>query len=240
MIKKIVCVLLCITLLSSCGLGNKLTAFGLYSKAVSDIRSAGGVEAECEISMLTDLINVSMEMKIKISGRDSDISVYMDGEEISRVITVGEDVYSMSFGEKKRSKRQDDENKPDIEASDITSLTEEMFEGIEIAEDENGKSLGFELSGETLEKLMDDFGMGAGSIQNMISFNSADITMYFTPENEISSMKVEADAKLNILLGMAAKMTADYKIVNLGETPEITAPEDAEEYVEDTEAEEED
>lgn len=241
--KRIIAVILALTLVigmfSGCALKKKLTAFGLYTKAVNTIREAGGVEADCAVVMDLSLLSVEIDMHIKQNGDDSEITVLMGGEQVSKTTTVGNMVYSDTAGIKicypkldleDILNRDDDDSEEDSESfSAIPKLAEDLFSNIEIIEAEDGsKALTIQIGADTISTLL-------GSVVDAIdavSFENAELTMFFNADDEITSMHLDGDAKMNISgFAMTVNMTVDYTFINLGIAPTVTVPEDAEDYL---------
>lgn len=232
--KRIIAVILVITLaltaLSGCALKKKLTAFGLYSKAVSTIRDAGGMEADCAMVMDLSLLSVEMNMNIKMNGDDSEITLSMGGEQLTKTTTVGDTVYIEASGIKTCMPKEESSHLTKDEISALPKLTEDMFNDIEIVEDENGgKALTVSIGGDTLSSVFESFSSEA---LEGISFNDAEVTMYFNSDDEIESMHVDSNAEMSSMgLSMKMNIVIDYTFINLGTAPEINVPEDADEYV---------
>lgn len=228
--KRLICAALIIAImLGGCGLGSKLTAFGLYSKAVSDIKKAGGLEAECVITADLGIASMETTMHMKQSGDVSETVMYVGGEEVSRALTYEGYVYTLT-ADGSKTKEKVDESK--IEAVDgIPKLAEELFDGVEVIETETGKAVTVSVGGDVLGDLM-----GSADEMSSIEFSDAVLTMNFNEDNEIQNMLMTADISVALPIAGAemsldAKMTADYRFINLGEKPEIEVPGDLGEYV---------
>lgn len=230
--KRIIAVILAITLalgtLSGCALKKKLTAFGLYTKAVNTIREAGGVEADCVAVMDLSLLSVEIDMNIKQNGEDGEITVAMGGEQVSKTTTVGGMVYVDAAGTKTRYPKPAFEGSGN-EMSAIPKLAENLFTDIEIVEDENGgKALTVSIGSDVLASLFD----AADDAFEGLSFENAALTMYFDPDDNIESMHLDGDAVMEVMgFQMTVNMVVDYTFKNLGTAPEINVPENAEEYI---------
>ena len=231
--KRIIAVVLTLTIalaaLSGCELSNKLTAFGLYTKAVNTIREAGGFEAECAAVIDLALLSMDVDMSIKQNGGDSEIVVSMLGDEVSTTTIVGDMVYVDAAGIKTRYPKPVSESSGN-EVSALPKLAEDLFTDIEIVKDENGgKSLTVFIGADVLDTL---FGSAMSSDVIAMTFEDAGLTMYFDPDNNIESMHVDCDAKMDLAgFEMSAVMSLDYTFINLGTAPEINAPENADDYV---------
>lgn len=230
--KRIIAVILVFTLalgtLSGCALKKQLTAFGLYSKAVNTIREAGGVEAECVAVMDLSLLSVEIDMNIKQNGENSEITVAMGGEQVSKTTTVGGTVYVDAAGTKTRYPKPDAVGSGN-EMSAIPKLAEDLFTDIEIVEDEDGgRALTVAIGSDVLASLFD----AADGAFDGASFENAALTMYFDPDDNIKSMHLDGDAVMEVMgFSMTVNMLVDYTFINLGTAPEINSPEDAEDYI---------
>ena len=221
-------VIIALTAITGCAFKKQLTAFGLYTKAVNTIREAGGMEAECKAVLDLSLIKVGIDMNIKQNGSDSEVTVIMSGEQVSKTITVGDMVYTDAAGVKTRSPKAApaDDSIGDISA--LPKLAEDLFTDIEIVEDENGgKALTIVIGSDTIAALL---GEGAEIIDG-IDFDDCEMTMYFDADDNIKSMHLESDAAMDFSeFEMKISLTVDYDFINLGTAPEISIPEDADDY----------
>lgn len=216
-----------VILFSGCGLKKQLTAFGLYSKAASDISKAGGMEAECDITIDLGILASSLSMNLKQNGDNSEVVVYMAGEEVSRSTTYDGVTYLSSNGTKTKSAAEPSSS--GTGSSAIPKLAEELFDGVEIVNTDTGKSLTVSIDSDTFSSLMESF---SGASPDL-SFDDAVLTMNFDENDSITGMELSANATMAISeISMDAVVTADYKFINLGKAPEISPPEDADKYIE--------
>lgn len=230
--KRIITIILTLSLVlgafSGCALKKQLTAFGLYSKAVNTIRDAGGVEVECTAVMDITLLSVEMDMNIKQNGKNSEVTVSMGGEQISKTAIVDGMVYVEANG-MKICYPQPSEDKPgSADISALPKLAEDLFNDVEIVEDENGgKALTVSVSGDTLASVL---GSAAEALEGL-QFDDAELTMYFNADDDIESMHMTGSAQMSAIgISMNVGMEIDYRFINLGTAPEITPPDDADEY----------
>ena len=220
--------------LSGCSLGKKLTAFGLYSRAASKIANAGGFETDCDITFgMRDLeiASVTMKMNLKQNGSDSQYTLMQNGSPVSTTTVIDRELYTDTAGVKlKYTLPEDAVSKNVSEISALPKLAEEVFDSVDVIEDESGgKSVTVNITGETAGQLLGDL---TGSGFESLSFESADVTMNFNGENDLEGMTVTAKANVTVLgFTLGADMTADYRFLNFGEAPKIGPPEDAEDYL---------
>lgn len=218
---------LCLSLVS-CGLGNKLTAFGLYAKAAKNFAEAGGFEADATITMDMQIIKVSMDMNIKQNGKNSAIVVSMNGEPISTAVTVDGVMYTDTAGYKVKSTPPvvDDEEKNNI----IPDLAEALFENVEIEEDGENKKITLNVDDEAIADLMKL--SGSADLLESASFKDAVMTMTFDKDDRLSEMYFAGTAEVSesgVTVSMGFEMTEKFK--NVGSAPEVNIPEDADEYI---------
>lgn len=219
---------LCLSL-ASCGLGDKLTAFGLYSKAVKDFENAGGYEANATITMDMQILKISMDMNMKQNGKNSAIVTSMNGETISTVVTVDGVMYSDTAGYKVKSTipAVDTEAVSDV----LPDLASSLFDNIEIEEDGENKKITLNIDDETFSELMEN--SGSGDALGAASFKDAVMTMTFDKDDQLSEIYFSGTAEISesgVTMSMGFEMTQT--IVNYGKAPTVTIPEDADEYIE--------
>lgn len=224
-----VALVLCLSL-AGCELGNKLTAFGLYSKAVKDFAEAGGYEADSTITMDMQLIKITMDMNIKQNGKNSQIVTSLNGETISTVTTVDGVMYSDTAGDKVKTTVPDVEVETDNNV--LPELASTMFEGIEIEEDGENKKITLNIDDETVAELMEASGETDALLESA-SFKEAVMTLIFDKDNQLSEIGFKGTAEVSesgVTVSMGFDMTQT--IVNYGVAPTVTIPEDADEYIE--------
>lgn len=231
MIKRIIsiflAVLMLLTVLSGCGLKKKLTAFQLYMGAADAIRKAGGMEAECSALFDVGIISLSMDMHIKQNGKDSEFTVLMGGEQVSKTTTVGGTVYSESAAGKFCYPVPEGSGRTDF--SGVPALAKELFDNIEIFEtDDGGSEITVSIGVDTINSMLGD----AGNSLDFLRYDNAVLTMYFDADDNITSMYLTCDADISSAgITMSVEMTIEYRFINLGTAPEIAVPDDADEYV---------
>lgn len=223
-----IALVLCVSLVS-CGLGDKLTAFGLYSKAVKDFAKAGGYEADSTITMDMQILKLSMGMNIKQNGKNSSIVTSMDGETISTITTVDGVIYSDTAGYKVKSALPgtDTEVKNEV----LPDLASALFDDIEIEEDGENKKITLNIDDKTFSEMMKN--SGSGDALGAASFKDAVMTMTFDKDDQLSVIILSGSAEISesgVTMSMGFEMTQT--IINYGKAPTITVPEDADEYIE--------
>lgn len=222
-----VVLVLCLSLVS-CGLGDKLTAFGLYSKAAKDFAKAGGYEAEASITMDMQILKLTMDMHLKQNGKNSNVVVSLDGETISTVTIIDGVMYSDTAGYKVKSAILEEEAEDDSDF--LPDLAESLFENIEIEQDGENKKITLNVDDETVLDIMK--ASGEADVFDGASFEDAVMTMVFDKDDQLSEILFSGTAAVSesgVTMNMGFEMVQ--KIINYGEAPEVTLPEDADEYI---------
>lgn len=226
------------TMLTGCLFQQKLTAFGLYSRYTKKVADAGGCEMDAEISLSIMGINVTAEMNVKTNGDNLKMTYGIGGETQSTITIIGEDVYMDQLGEKYRTVMDKEAQKEAFSNNSeaLMGLIEESFEGVEVIENEDGtKSLTLSLDFETVLSLMGGKDELFGSLEDedsSIDFTDSLLTMNFDENDDLSTMSLKCTMKMSQSgLSLSTDITAEYTIINLGTAPEVSAPEDADDYV---------
>lgn len=243
--KRILCLatalVILATTLSGCALTKKLTAFGLYSRAVLAIREAGGFEADGTVTATfdQDLIenaNIKMNFNLKKNGDDSRIQLTMANALLSTKTVIGEDVYVETLGQKLRYTRTESSSEKapgSFDASIIPDIAEEIFKSIDIIESDDGsKSVTVIIDDDTLYDLVAQMTQGNLSKESGIEFDDATVTMKFDENNDLDAMQISSDISYELLkiFELHGNLTIDCRFINIGTAPQISAPDDAEEY----------
>ena len=225
--KRIIAIILAAAVaFCGCGLKKQLTAFGLYSKSVSDIAKAGGMEAECDIKIDLGVISTEFTVHLKQNGENSETVMYMGGEQVSRTVVFDGVSYVSSGGEKVKSPA---EPLSENVSSAVPKLAEELFDGVEISETAEGSSVTVDIDSEIFADMLGEINGASPALD----FDNAVLTMNYDKDDMITGMDLSADVEMSFSgVSMSAKMTADYDFINLGEAPEISPPDDANEYIE--------
>ena len=228
---------LILTLFSGCALSNKLTAFGLYTRAVRTISKAGGFEIASTISVTfdEDLLagaEITMFVNIKQNGKNSRTEI-KTGDETAAVTTIiGRDVYVESALSKLRYTMPEKESSK-ADPSAIPEIAEDLFANLDVIKNEDGsKSITLSLEDEALYNLVSQMSGGELDEFEGISFENAQITMNFDVNNDLDTMQVSCDVSYNVfgLFELKGRMDSEYKFINLGVAPEVTTPVNAAEF----------
>ena len=235
-----IALVLCASMLCGCELGDKITAFGLYTRAMKTIRNAGGYEIDCVVSIdfdiaLLDGLDLAMNMNLKQNGDNSQVSVIIGDETTVMTTTrIGDDIYVSTGILKQRFTANDsytDSDKIDISA--VPKITEEIFDTVEVIRNEDGtKSLVMEIDGSYVTSFLGEIAGDRLGEEADITFDDAELTMNFDSKGNLEGMVLACDAVYKILgFPISGTITADYTFINFGTAPEILPPEDADSYI---------
>ena len=225
----------CVISFAGCELGKTENAYTLYRSAAEAIEQANGYEVNCDMNMsfefLGEEMSTDVDMNIKQSGNVSKIVTYFDGEEI--VTTTTEDAVYVEYLDAKTKYSLSDELKESMNAvdssfSDIPVLTEEMLEGLEIADNGDGtRSIVVELDSDNAAKMLGSF-MGE---DQSVSFDGVTLRMDFDEDDMLCSMHLDCGIVMNVSgIEITGNETVDYEFVNMGKTPDVSLNYPEEEY----------
>lgn len=227
-------ILIALTVFSGCAFTDKLTAAGLYAKAAKKLKDAGGFEANAQLTMDLQILKVTMDMNFKQNGDDSQTVISVSGDEISSVTTVDGITYTNQAGVKTKTmaiKPETDEGS----LSGLPDLAEELLDNIEVEIEEDEKKIVVNIDSETAAKFLAS--TGSDSLGNDVIFNDAVLTVIFDKDDDLSRILFSGSAtatELGVTMTVGFELTEEF--VNFGTAPEITLPEDADEYVSADEA----
>lgn len=248
--KRIIAVIVSVTVLalslSSCALFDAVTAYGLYSKAMKTIEEAGGYEADCTMVMGIELLGETLEiessMNMKQNGDDSAVVTDSYGIVTETVLVDGVVYVNLSGVKTKYTVPEHDVNadgdesdvSSDIGIAELPDLAKEVFENIDVITNEDGtKAITLALDAESAKSLLgsmediEDLGEG-----EEIAFENIVLTMCFTEKNVLDTMSFSADIVASVMgITLDSSITAEYKFINFGTAPEISAPSDADSYI---------
>ena len=228
--------------LCGCSAAKKLTAFGLYSKAVSDVANAGGVEMDVDITISFDNeqlsgLTTTVGMNMKYSGDRSQVT--MDAGEAGTTVTtvIGSHMYVElpQSGIKQHYTLPDDsaELVDSGEEAGLPKLGEALFANIEIVENDDGtRSVTVFPKPEDLSSILSGITGELGE-QLTVTFDDLMMKMNFDSEDRLDSMDLDCKMVYNVMgIEIAGNMSAVYKLVNLGSAPEIEMPDDLKSFQE--------
>ncbi len=232
--------------LCSCAFLESATAYGLYSNAMKTIEKAGGFEADCTMTMgielLGEMLEIESDMNMKQNGENS--AIVTDSYGIVTEIVLVDGVVYASVGDAKikytvpeddySEEGEEEDISSDIGIAELPDLAKEVFENIDIIVNDDGtKSITISLDAESAKSLlgsMDDIdGLEDGE---SVTFENVVLTMGFTEKNVLDTMSFSTDMVATVMgIDMTSKISAEYKFVNFGTAPEISAPADADNYI---------
>lgn len=228
-------IIICMGILSGCTLKKRLDAYGLYAKAAKDIKDSGGVEAECSLTMDMSILSVTVDMYVKMAGSDYYLKLSMPFlEEEMEMVCVDGYLYTDNGSTKVRTPAPSNDGKSDGILL-MPEIAKEIFADVEVVEaDDGSKSITSEIDQEVFNKLMAVFSdeTGTDPLSEGMSLKNATLTMNFDKNDTVTGMKVSAEAGTSQQgIDFNFPLEVEYKFINLGEKPEISAPEDADDYV---------
>ncbi len=222
---------------SGCGMLNVTSAYGLYSRSMDIIEEAGGYEADCVMTMTMDLLGetdtTEMSMNYKTNGDNAQVTTHLGGEDGDVVsTTIGDMVYVEYAGTNVKYHIPDDymdSVEDSFDGADIPQLTEEMLEGTEIVNNDDGtKQISLNLDSESLGSILDTL---LGDTE-LMTFDNVNYIMIFDENDDLSAMRLECDMTMTVMdVDFTANLVADYTFVNFGTAPEITLGYAEDEYI---------
>ncbi len=226
-IKRILAVLLAAVLalsLCSCELAEKLTAYGLYAKAVKTLEEAGGFEANGKISIGFESAGISMDMDMHIKQNGERIATEVGLFGITATTTyIDGFVYMETLGQKiKYSVPEEDKEQFTQSAgtAGMFKLGEESFDSDVVVNEDGTKSVVVNVPAEILQDAL------ASAGTEDITFDTVVCTFNFDESNTLASVLLTCDAKYNIMdASVNGKVSVEYNFVNFGTAPTVEVPE---------------
>ena len=188
---------------SGCGMLNVTSAYGLYSRSMDIIEEAGGYEADCVMTMTMDLLGetdtTEMSMNYKTNGDNAQVTTHLGGEDGDVVsTTIGDMVYVEYAGTNVKYHIPDDymdSVEDSFDGADIPQLTEEMLEGTEIVNNDDGtKQISLNLDSESLGSILDTL---LGDTE-LMTFDNVNYIMIFDENDDLSAMRLECDMTMTV------------------------------------------
>lgn len=225
--------------LCSCALFDNLTAYGLYLKAMKDIKDANGMDVDAVINMSMDMLGQSIDFAM-------DMSVKQNGDNMYMMVDYGEllgmalemtvvDGYAYVNTEGVKVKYAiPEEEKAELQqdqVGQIPELTEDVFEGVEIVKNDDGtKQISFVINEGAMNGVIETL---LGETDDTVSIDEVLYTMTFDKDNKLISAVISMDMDMTssgITVGATIDMECIYN--NIGTAPEVALPADASEYTE--------
>lgn len=218
--------------LTGCAIFDTLTAYGLYSRAVSKIEKAGGFNVDCVVAMsfnvLGEDITMDMSINVKTNQDSAQYSVDMAGESVTS--TYIDDKIYVEYGDYLIFYTSTDTDLMEelFGDYDIPSVTKDTLEGVEVVRNDDGtKEIVFSFDDESMQEI---FGTIVSDLDN-VTVEDVVYTMVFDKKNNLSAMTVDCNLSYDILgYTMTGKMNMEYTFIDFGTAPEITLAHDESEY----------
>ena len=233
-ISIIIAAVIVISALTGCTAGSKLTAYELYSKAVNDIREAGGYEVNSimtttyEGELFADA-NTTMELNTRQAGNISSVSVGYDGETVTTTI-LGEDVFIDTPESKMRYKLTSGQKPADVapERNAIPEIGEDLFEGVEVIKNDDGsKTFTITASGDHINSFTNNQSLAdllASDIGDM-SIENIEVIFVFDKKDTIVSIEITEKIVVSYsFISINSTLHNIYTFVNVGTAPKIETP----------------
>ncbi|MCD8108130.1 MAG: hypothetical protein LUE20_09250 [Oscillospiraceae bacterium] len=233
-LERIISVTLILTVavsLTGCSLFDTITAYGLYSRAVTQLEKAGGYEADCIMSIAFDILGetVSSEtvMNIKENSTGTQIVTEMDDETITT--TYVDDKVYVEYGDSLIYYTVVDLSSIEsIGDVNLPELAKEVFDNISVIKNDDGtKQISIVLESENADSILGSFVSGLSDL----TFNDIVYTMLFDKNNNLSMMTLICSASIDVLgYTMTGYVTAEYTFIDFGTAPEFELGYDESEY----------
>lgn len=233
-LERIISVTLILTVavsLTGCSLFDTITAYGLYSRAVTQLEKAGGYEADCIMSIAFDILGetVSSEtvMNIKENSTGTQIVTEMDDETITT--TYVDDKVYVEYGDSLIYYTVVDLSSIEsIGDVNLPELAKEVFDNISVIKNDDGtKQISIVLESENADSILGSF----VSDLSDLTFNDIVYTMLFDKNNNLSMMTLICSASIDVLgYTMTGYVTAEYTFIDFGTAPEFELGYDESEY----------
>ncbi len=232
--KKTLSVLLAVTLtfaLSGCSFSDTLTAYGLYSRAVTKLAKAGGYNADCVMTITFDILGESITtetvMNIKENSAGTQVETDMDGETI--ISTYIDDIVYVEYGDTLAYYTVTDSGATEsIGDASLPEFAKDIFDNINVVKNDDGtKQIAIVLESENAESILGSF----VSDLDDLTFDDIIYMMFFDKNNDLYMMTLTCSASMDVLgYTMTGYVTAEYSFINFGTAPEFDLGHDESEY----------
>lgn len=233
--------LICLFALASC---ENETAYSLYSGSVEKLNAAGGYEMNADVDIAITIgsqtVEGSMQMNLKANGNNAamDYSMDMMDNKVDMSVAYVDGVaYTEMSGVKYKAAVSEEELESDggMASFELPEMTEDALKDIELTEDGDNRSFTVTLTGDDVNSFWESIGSVADSLAEMgadIDFGDLTFTCTFDKDSNMTDMKVDITYIMDVS-GQEASvaMSLDYDFVNIGTAPTITAPADADSYI---------
>ena len=224
-------VVICLGMLTACS-GKSYTAFELYERSANAINEAGGFKAETDISVEAPDVDYSSadSSKVEVNGDnwhldwyESYIDWHIGMWVVDGMMYLADDYDKAVFA------AGEEETAPPI-SDYLPDLTPELLEGVEVLKTQDGYGFSIEPTDEILRAAFE--GMLKEFVGDECVREVSEMTFTFNTEGIIESIEYSGRISGEILVGeTTATVFAKCVFIDAGTAPEVTAPEDAEEYI---------
>ncbi|MCD7846782.1 MAG: hypothetical protein LUG49_01935 [Oscillospiraceae bacterium] len=232
--KRVLSVILAVTVamcLCSCSLFDTLTAYGLYSRAVTKLAKAGGYDADCVMTISFDILGETLStdtvMNIKENSTGTQIVTEMDGEEITS--TYIDDKVYVEYGDTLVYYTVTDSDATEsIGDANLPELAKEIFENINVVKNDDGtKQIAIVLESEDAGSILSSFVTDLDDL----TFDDIIYIMIFDKNNDLYMMSLNCSASIDVLgYTMTGYVTAEYTFNDFGTAPEFELGHDESEF----------
>ncbi len=233
-IERIISVTLILTVavsLTGCSFFDTITAYGLYSRAVTKLEKAGGHEADCVMTIAFDILGetVSSEtvMNIKENSTGTQIVTEIDDETITT--TYVDDKVYVEYGKSLICYTVVDTSSIEsVGDVNLPELAKEVFDNISVLKNDDGtKQISIVLESEKADSILGSF----VSDLSDLTFDDIVYTMLFDKNNNLSMMTLICSASIDVLgYTMTGYVTAEYTFIDFGTAPEFELGYEESEY----------
>ncbi|MCD8005694.1 MAG: hypothetical protein LUF29_01770 [Oscillospiraceae bacterium] len=217
--------------LCSCSFFDTLTAYGLYSRAVSKLKKAGGYDADCVMSITFDILGESLTsetvMNIKENSTGTQIITEMDDEEI--ISTYVDDKVYVEYGDTLVYYTvADSDATASIGDANLPELAEDIFSNISVVKNDDGtKQIAIVLESEDAESILGSF---VAELEDL-TFDDIIYVMLFDKNNDLYMMTLTCSASMDVLgYTMTGYVSAEYTFNDFGTAPEFELGHDESEF----------
>ncbi|MCC8196039.1 MAG: hypothetical protein LIO49_04410 [Ruminococcus sp.] len=232
--RKLISIVLIATVtlcLGGCSFFDTLTAYGLYSRAVSKLEKAGGYDADCVMSISFDILGEMLTsetvMNIKENSTGTQIVTEMDGETITSTYT--DDKVYVEYGDTLIFYTvTDSDSTESIGDANLPKLTEDIFDNISVVKNDDGtKQIAIVLESEDAESILGSF---VADLDDL-TFDDIIYTMIFDSSNDLYMMTLSCSASMGVLgYTITGYVTAEYTFIDFGTAPEFDLGHDESEF----------
>ena len=235
---------ICVLTLASC---KKDTAASLYADATKAMEEANGYEANVCMKMTMEMAgetqNMDVDMAMKANGNSAYVSMNLAELGNVEVTYVDGTMYMKTGDEKVKMAVSLEEFEKEygsmLSTADLPAITEDALKDVELVEDGDNRYFTVTLDAATMQSYVNELMggvMGSSEDTDTPDYNikSVVLTATFDKDGNLikANIKMEVSYEMDMIgeMKMSADMTMNF--VNPGKAPTVTAPADADSYVE--------